>query len=739
MQNVRIYVFSIIVLLCAEPLFAQFIYQESCLGTTGIFAPKGDAYYTASHGIDNNGSGWLRLTEDINNSSGYVLADGSYSSTSGLTVEFDFVVWSTHSKTPADGFCVFLFDGSVTNEQFHIGAIGGGLGYLPSGGSGLSKGYIGVGIDEFGNYTNYEQGVGAHPNAITVRGPYNQGSGYSNLGSTFTNFGSANDPALINTQIAFFSPTRPTDYRRVKIELTPSGTGMMVDVYMKTSTGGSYMHAIGPIFVSTPAPATLRVGFSAVTGGSTAVHEVRNVLIRATGDLLVHKFFDDCINEEGATVTINSSIYNATQNNGANLEVYDTLPANFVVSNVTIDNGGWASGIPLHSGIMQPDGRTAFHYFVNVASETITKITWYGSFTSLSITDTILSSLYVVPPPWDVVSTDNYISREGVFTPPPIVTDTTVCHLAPLTISVAPLKYHTIKWYDANMTAISGPPKPTAAGQHVYYVSYYNADLKCEGKRARLEINITPLPEFDFDIAMKGACIESYNPQLVLTGLNTNSIYEIYSNKQMDSLINSITNVNGYVQNIDPVADSCYIRIINNSCASKDIKEIKFEPIAVNLTPETVPSAIENTNYLVQLETNGVQPTFSIVSGHLPNGISMDSNGKIEGKANIGEAGNFTFTVEVVDENTCRISNVYGFYLDVFVPKAFSPNGDGINDIFMQGFKVKILDRLGITIFEGNDGWNGEYKGKPAPVDIYFYTLFLSDKSIKTGYIGIIR
>ncbi|MDR1583249.1 MAG: T9SS type B sorting domain-containing protein, partial [Prevotellaceae bacterium] len=78
---------------------------------------------------------------------------------------------------------------------------------------------------------------------------------------------------------------------------------------------------------------------------------------------------------------------------------------------------------------------------------------------------------------------------------------------------------------------------------------------------------------------------------------------------------------------------------------------------------------------------------------------------------------------------------------EVIAPKAFTPNGDGINDIFMRGYKVVIFDRLGIEMFKGEDGWDGTYKGKPVEPDIYFYKLEYLDANdavkIKTGYVGV--
>ncbi len=68
---------------------------------------------------------------------------------------------------------------------------------------------------------------------------------------------------------------------------------------------------------------------------------------------------------------------------------------------------------------------------------------------------------------------------------------------------------------------------------------------------------------------------------------------------------------------------------------------------------------------------------------------------------------------------------------DIYIPNAFTPNGDGLNDVFkietlaeFSEFHLYIYDRWGEELFESNDknkGWDGIYKGKLVPNGVYVY------------------
>lgn len=76
-------------------------------------------------------------------------------------------------------------------------------------------------------------------------------------------------------------------------------------------------------------------------------------------------------------------------------------------------------------------------------------------------------------------------------------------------------------------------------------------------------------------------------------------------------------------------------------------------------------------------------------------------------------------------------------HCDPIVPNAFTPNGDGRNDLFgpimkctPTAYYMKIVNRWGNVVFESkntSDRWDGTYKGKPQDPDTYFYYFEVKD------------
>lgn len=88
----------------------------------------------------------------------------------------------------------------------------------------------------------------------------------------------------------------------------------------------------------------------------------------------------------------------------------------------------------------------------------------------------------------------------------------------------------------------------------------------------------------------------------------------------------------------------------------------------------------------------------------------------------------------------------------IFFPNAFTPNGDGLNDVlYVEGFNVdevffEIYNRWGEKVFESHaqdEGWDGTYNGQPAPTDAYAYYLRVrcefGGEYTKQGNVTVIR
>lgn len=97
---------------------------------------------------------------------------------------------------------------------------------------------------------------------------------------------------------------------------------------------------------------------------------------------------------------------------------------------------------------------------------------------------------------------------------------------------------------------------------------------------------------------------------------------------------------------------------------------------------------------------------------------------------------NTLYTVTGTDENGCSNDTtaeikVFEGAGRLFVPTAFTPNNDGLNDCIkvrmpgdVSNYTLNIMNRWGERVFHGQyigDCWDGNYKGMPQPTDTYFY------------------
>lgn len=172
-----------ILLLAGTPAWPQSaVYQDDFTGTHNQldWVPLDYACLTAGDGSgtipacaspnETPGHGALRLTPPVNYMTGAILSDFTFPLSQGLQVTFTTYTYGENGshnsfETGADGMSFFLTDGSKPLPAF-TGGSGGALGYSCSNTNtrsasngflhvqGVSWGYLGLGIDEFGNFLN---------------------------------------------------------------------------------------------------------------------------------------------------------------------------------------------------------------------------------------------------------------------------------------------------------------------------------------------------------------------------------------------------------------------------------------------------------------------------------------------------------------------------------------------------------------------------------------------------------
>ena len=102
----------------------------------------------------------------------------------------------------------------------------------------------------------------------------------------------------------------------------------------------------------------------------------------------------------------------------------------------------------------------------------------------------------------------------------------------------------------------------------------------------------------------------------------------------------------------------------------------------------------------------------------------------------------YTVTVKATDgcEDTAQ-TNIVVRQTNVYIPSAFTPNNDGVNDVAEvfainpKSFSFKIYNRWGELVFESYDvsnKWNGTFKGEDCPQDNYSYILDVTMQNDKT-------
>jgi type IV pilus assembly protein PilY1 len=273
---------------------------------------------------DAAGQGALRFT-DWYAQNGAVVSNFTFPSNQGLNVVFTTVTYQGDSggggKDGADGISFFLMDGA---QAPGLGAWGGSLAYtcsnVNSPHDGLIGAYLGLGMDEYGNFLNQgdntASGWGYQPGRIGLRGAgniawswlnanypqyypsslstaqrqaavtatcasghlYNYATGGQQLSTTVLDYPAIPNGAKLlsaSTPIAVENAVTRSQGMPITYNLQVTQDGLLSLAF--SYNGGAYQPVLTNQSIAAsngPMPANLRFGFAGSTGGSRNIHEI---------------------------------------------------------------------------------------------------------------------------------------------------------------------------------------------------------------------------------------------------------------------------------------------------------------------------------------------------------------------------------------------------------------------------------------------------------------------------------
>ena len=235
-------------------------------------------------------SGRLQLTPNLTNVSTSATLPGTFPAAGNMII-VEFKHYAYAGTSGADGIALTLSDSSITPLA---GAFGGSLGYAQKTGiNGFAGGWIGIGIDEYGNFSSNTEGRtgGSAPglilDSVAVRGSGSGQTGYPYLFGTGT-LSPGIDDASSSTP-AFGHAYRLTVDARNYTWNGSTGTKTAIVSLDRdtTGTGNSYSALFTPFnaYVANPSqanvPAYWKFSYTGSTGSSKNIHDIGSLKVCA--------------------------------------------------------------------------------------------------------------------------------------------------------------------------------------------------------------------------------------------------------------------------------------------------------------------------------------------------------------------------------------------------------------------------------------------------------------------------
>lgn len=154
---------------------------------------------------------------------------------------------------------------------------------------------------------------------------------------------------------------------------------------------------------------------------------------------------------------------------------------------------------------------------------------------------------------------------------------------------------------------------------------------------------------------------------------------------------------------------------------SVQIDEIALPDMQFKLSRQTLD---ERHNYLTCTATgeNGVSYYWDMGDGSTETGTTIMHTYQVN-----NSLPSYTIMLTAINASGCADTTSREIEIVPFIPNVFTPNGDGVNDRFLPGMKMRVIDRFGTLMYEGSAGWDGSCNGAKCDNDTYFYFIEYTD------------
>ncbi len=231
----------------------------------------------------------MRLTDNATHRATAITKDYQFRASQNLIIA-EFTHYA-YGGSGADGMGLVLYDSAIGATP-NVGVTGGSLGYAqgsnaytacqPNGCPGFQGGWLGLGIDEYGNYSNPNEGrtgtglnSGFHADAVSIRGKGDSSTGYMS-GYTYLAGTGTLTPSIDA------SVSTPNKYKMVVDARDPAH--LYITLYRDTTgTGTAYglpvIDRFDAIASQGSSPYFVRLALTGSTGGSTNFHEIDDLTV----------------------------------------------------------------------------------------------------------------------------------------------------------------------------------------------------------------------------------------------------------------------------------------------------------------------------------------------------------------------------------------------------------------------------------------------------------------------------